>query len=204
MSKLDRRKARTLRKLRTACIDLALEIGCHRITARGLARRAGISSSTFYRHFPDKDALVMHIIQDMIAGMQAELAKAQSPREEAERKYRYIQRHPRLFRMYLSLRRDDPARQMVKQAFMEIVRKRYRPQLETKVEPDLAMNHVLASSDELLAWYLDHIDAYSSEEIAAIYCQLVVRATAELALEPRQDWLQRFPIPAPDRSPGAG
>lgn len=183
---------RTQEKLTEAYIDLALEIGYDRISVRGLARRAGVGSATFYRHFQGKDDLVMRIIQDMIDGMHEELSKAQSPREEAVRKYRYVRQRQRVFRMYLSLPQDNRARQMVKDAFIDIVRKRYRPHVQSNVEPDMAMNHILASSDELLAWYLDNIDAYSPGEIAAIYCDLIVRATAELALEPRKGWLQGF------------
>ncbi len=192
MSKLDRRKERTLKKLTEACIDLVIEIGYDRISVRGLVRRAGVGSATFYRHFQNKDDLVTSVIQDMIDGMQEELSKAHSPREEAVRKYRYVRQHQSVFRMYLSLPPDNQARQRVKNAFTEIVRKRYRPQVQSNVEPDIVINHVLASSDELLGWFLDNIDAYSPEEIAEIYCNLVVRATADLALEPRQDWLQRF------------
>ena len=192
MPKLDRRKERTLRKLTEACIDLMLEIGYDRISVRGLARRAGVGSSTFYRHFQGKDDLVMRIIRDMIEGVRDELSKARSPREEAVIMFRYVRQHQSVFHMYLSLPPDNPARQMVKYALIDIVRKRYRPQIQSNVEPDMAMNHLVASSDELLAWYLDNIDAYSPGEIAEIYCDLVVRATAKLALQPRNDWLQRF------------
>ena len=81
MPKLDRRKVRTLKKLTEACIDMMLEIGYDRITVRSLARRAGVGSSTFYRHFTDKDDLLTRVSQEAMQAFRDALAPAQSPRE---------------------------------------------------------------------------------------------------------------------------
>ena len=192
MIKVDRRIQRTLDRLTNTFIDMALEIGYDNITVRNLSRRAGIGHSTFYRHFPDKEELLMTVLRGTIQGIKDAVAPAGSPREEAVLKYRYAYQHPQAIRLYLSLPPENPARQMVWDELAELVRQRYRPQESSNVEPDIAVNHILASTHELVTWCLDNIDRYSPDEVATIYGNLIVRATADLALEPREDWLQRF------------
>jgi len=192
MPKPDRRKERTLQKLAEACTDLMLEIGYDRISVRGLARRAGVGSSTFYRHFQDKDDLLMSIVQSFCREMSEAVVQAHSPREEAVYMYRFIQQHQQIVRLYLSLPPDKQARRLIKETFAEIVRQRYRPMDSSNVDPDIAVNHILAATDELNTFYLDNINAYNPEEMAEIFCNLIVRATTEVAFEPREEWLQRF------------
>ena len=192
MPKLDRRMERTRKKLTETFIDLALEFGYDRVSVRQLARRAGTGSSTFYRHFRDKDDLLMQIILGLVNGSRGVAEIAQSPREEAVLWYQYVQQNQKVFRLLLDMPEENPARQMYRRACAEVVRQRYFPSDMSDVEPDMAINHIVISSDELLGWYLNNIDAYEPDEIAAIFCDLIVQAAAEVAFVPREEWLQRF------------
>ena len=192
MPKLDPRMARTRTKLTETFIDLALEIGYDRVSVRQLVRRAGTGSSTFYRHFRDKEDLLMNIIMDLVNGSREAAGRAQSPREEAALWYRYVQQNQRAFRLLLDIPEENPARKVYRRACADVVRQRYFQSDSSNVEPDIAIHHIVVSSDELLDWYLNNINAYSPDEIAAIFCGLIVQAAAGVAFVPREEWLERY------------
>ena len=192
MPKLDRRMKRTRKKLTETFINLALEFGYDRVSVRQLVRRAGTGSSTFYRHFHDKDDLLMHIILGLVNGSREVAELAQSPREEAVLWYRYVQRNQNAFRLLLDLPEENQARRMYRRACADVVRQRYFPNDMSDVEPDMAIHHIVVSSDELLGWYLNNTDVHGPDEMAAIFCDLIVKAAAEVAFAPREEWLRRF------------
>lgn len=192
MPKPDRRKERTLVKLTEACIDLMLEVGYDRISVRGLTRRAGVGSSTFYRHFQDKDDFLTRVSLDAMQAFKDALAPAQSPRDEAVLLFRYARQNPRIFQLYASLPPGSQAHQATRLVLADMVRERYRPRDSSNVDPDIAINHICVAYVELVMWYLNNLDRYTPEDIAEICGDLVVRAAVELAFVPREEWLQRF------------
>ena len=202
MQNLDRRVQRTRAKLAEACIDLMLEIGFDRISVRDLTRRAGVGSSTFYRHFQDKDDMLTCVSLEAAQALRDAVAPAQSPREEAVLLFKFARQNPKIILLYVSLPPDSRARQATRLILADMVRERFRPRESSIVDPNIAINHICVAYSELVVWYLDNQDKYSPEEIAEICGDLVVRAAVEVAFEPREDWLQRFShassIPAPD------
>ena len=192
MPKPDGRKARTLKKLKEACIDLMLEIGYDRMSVRCLARRAGVGSSTFYRHFQDKDDLLTRASLDAVQGIRDAVAPAQSTREEAVLLFRYARQNPKTILLYGSLPPDSRARQATRLVLADMVRERYRPRDSSNVDPDIAINHICVAYTELVMWYLNNLDRYTPEDIAEICGDLVVRAAVDVAFVPREEWLQRF------------
>lgn len=101
-------------------------------------------------------------------------------------------RNPRVFLLYASLPPDSQARKAVRLGLADMVRERYRPRDSSNVIPDIAVNHICVAYSELVMWYLNNLDRYSPEDIAAIFCDLVVQAAAEVAFVPREEWLERF------------
>ena len=192
MTKLDKRKERTLNKLTEACIDLMLEIGYDRISVRSLARRAGVGSSTFYRHYQDKDDLLTRVSLEAMQNFKDALAPAQSPRDEAALLFRYARQNPKIFLLYASLPHGSRAHQATRIVLADMVRERYRPRDSSNVDPDIAINHICVAYYEIVMWYLNNLDRYSPEDIAEICGELVVRAAVEVAFEPREEWLARF------------
>lgn len=199
MPKLDRRKERTLKKLTEACIDLMLDIGYDRISVRSLVRRAGVGSSTFYRHFQDKDDLLTRVSLGAMQAFRDALTPAQSPRDEAVLLFRYARQNPKVFLLYARLPPGSQAHQATRLMLADMVRERYRPRDSSNVNPDIAVNHICVAYYELVMWYLKNVDRYSPEDIAEICGDLVVRAAVEVAFEPREEWLERFSQSSPNR-----
>ncbi|MEU6586909.1 TetR/AcrR family transcriptional regulator [Nocardia sp. NPDC046763] len=69
----DRRKRRSRRQLREAFLSLVLERGYAAITVEDITERADLGRATFYTHYADKDALLDHIVTELIEEMQRRL-----------------------------------------------------------------------------------------------------------------------------------
>lgn len=90
----DLRVRRTHALLQKTLIDLIAEKGFDAVTVGDIAERAMVNRSTFYRHFPDKYALVTSIFEDAVDQAISELGQehlqalnwmAEAPGVEAER-----------------------------------------------------------------------------------------------------------------------
>src|SRR5689334_1260614 len=64
---LDRRVRRTRDRLGDALVDLMQERPFDAITVQAVLDRAGVSRSTFYEHFRDKDDLFLSDVDDFFA-----------------------------------------------------------------------------------------------------------------------------------------
>jgi AcrR family transcriptional regulator len=70
----------------TAAAELLDESGSEdAVTLRAVARRAGISAPSIYAHFPDRQAILMAIVQDAFAELSQQLAAAGTDPDPAVR-----------------------------------------------------------------------------------------------------------------------
>ena len=76
---IDRRSQRTRLALRAALIGLIAERGWDAIAVQDLCERANVGRSTFYSHFPNKDALLLGGLEDL----RGELARQAVARSRA-------------------------------------------------------------------------------------------------------------------------
>lgn len=191
MSELDR-AGRTRQALIDAFVEIALEVGFDKFKVKAATMRLGVDRSTFYRYFSDKHDILTCTFRDGLDGIMDAVKQASSPHEEAALKYRYISQIPQVCRLYLSLPVDNPARQMVRQETSDWLFQRYRVKESCDVPLEVARDQMHASGDSLLGWYMDNLDSVSPEEVAELYDKLVLRGAADVALEPREDWLNSF------------
>ena len=74
--------------LRSALLDAALdiisELGPQQLTIREVARRAGVSHAAPYRHFADKDQLILAVVEQGFELMRQTIAdkKAAAPQDD--------------------------------------------------------------------------------------------------------------------------
>ena len=189
---LDRRTQRTVHGLARAFIDLTLEIGYDHVSVRQLAREVGISHSTFYRHFRDKHDLLMRVCADTFEECLDLVSTARAPREEVLIAFRYIRSNPDPFRMYVNLPATNLARSMVRDMIREMMLLRYRPQDPRRIPSHITIDIFIASTEQLLAWYLDNLKECSPERVTEFFVELVMRGITHSALVPREDWMRRF------------
>jgi len=186
MDAQDRRVKRTQNLLAKALIALTLEKGYDAVTIRDITERADVGYATFFRHYPDKDALLRDVLEVVLAELMALLP----PRPDADPDamgtliFRYIQDHGEICRVLLGSRGSAPLVRRIVEAGSATVLQQNMPRAESRIPPEVAAHHLVASSIALIEWWLEHDTPYSPERMGGIYAELIVRPTHSLAFLP--------------------
>lgn len=178
---IDRRSLRTRDALSDALIDLITERGWDDIAVRDICARANVGRSTFYLHYPNKDAL----LQGGLEGLQTELqrqaregsnngCKTAEPLEDFRFalgliEHAYDQR--RLFRSLIGRRSGY----VVQHHFREMVVRLVTAELpvSTGSFPRPAVVRWLAGAFvELLNWWIEQRTPLPPKELAALFNKL--------------------------------
>lgn len=191
MKNLDKRVVRTRRALADSLITLALERGYENLTIRMVTEHAGVGNRTFYRHYLSLDDLLKQILQVAFQRLKERALAADTPHDAVRASYSFIRDHQDLLRVYVNLPWKHPARQVILTEAAKIVHDRYDQQGTTSVPLGLSIDHILLATNNLVAWYLDHIDDYTPEQVAVIHDVLVLDALERQAIVLREDWRQK-------------
>jgi len=178
---LDRRSARTREALRGALVDLIAERGWDDIAVQDVCERANIGRSTFYSHYPNKDALLVGGLEDLQAELQRQ-AQAQ-----ADRSHGMIDT-PGGFRFALGLiehahEQRKIFRGMIGRRSGYVVQQRFREMVIRLVSEELpastdglprqaAARWLAAGFVELLSWWVEQRAPLPPAELAALFNQL--------------------------------
>lgn len=173
----DPRVQRTQTALAKAMIALTLERGYAAITIRDLAERAGIGYATFFRHYPDKAALLDEVLAVFVSELLALLAAggtAASPAERGTLIFRYIEAHEPLARVLLAS--QDLAGLTRRLATLSAAHLPAAAPTASglPIPAEIAAQHLVVASIGLIQWWLDHGRPYPAERMGEIYAALVI------------------------------
>src|SRR5688500_17747569 len=101
MEKIDRRITRTQRLLTDALTTLALRDGYDAVTIKNITDMADISYSTFFRHYPDKDALLMSVLEDTVNQLGDLVGGSESPEKGGALLFCHITDNQALYQVLL-------------------------------------------------------------------------------------------------------
>lgn len=87
LKRQDPRVTRTERLLMDALMNLILEEGYDAITVRDIVQKAGMNRSTFYLHFRDKQDIMSHLENDLLAQLTEALIDPTYSQESARSDY---------------------------------------------------------------------------------------------------------------------
>lgn len=175
----DRRAERTRTALREALKDLVTERGWDSIGIQDLCERANIGRSTFYLHYPNKDALLQGGLDDLQAELRRQahsrLVKA-SAHEKAALQFVYgliahAHEQRKLFRSLIGRRSGY----VVQQRFREMVIRLIADELPVateKISRDATVRWLAGALVELLSWWVEQKTPVSPEELTAIFKEL--------------------------------
>ncbi len=184
MDAQDRRVKRTQNLLAKALIALTLEKGYEDVTIRDITERADIGYATFFRHYRDKDALLMDVLDVVLAEL---LTLLQLPAPDAGQAgvgtlvFHYVQEHSEVCRVLLSSRGSTQLVQRMIETGTHSVLSQHTPLEGSLVPVEIAAYHLVASSIALIQWWLEHDMPYPPEQMGVIYHELVVRPTNAIA-----------------------
>lgn len=195
---LDRRAQRTRAALRDALVELIAERGWDEIAVQDVCVRANIGRSTFYAHYPNKDALLIGGFEDLQAELQRQAKAHRAPeRDEGGAglgfalgliEHAYEQR--KLFKGLIGRRSGY----LVQQRFREMVVRLVSHELPATtggLPREAVARWLSAAFVELLSWWVEQRSALPPAELERLFNQL-----AQPALEQRPERLQPLP---PDR-----
>ncbi|MDE2748500.1 MAG: TetR/AcrR family transcriptional regulator [Chloroflexota bacterium] len=183
--KMDRRIARTRRALKSALIELSLEKGYEQISIRDLTHRADIGYATFFRHFRSKDELATYCMHAVITEVFAAIESASTLEEECLAVYERLEKHRDLCFFGLALPRNHPALQPILEEALNWVSTIYMARDEESIPWEVAANHLVNSTVELVRWWLTDGQDYSSEQMALMQNELIIKVTENVALNRR-------------------
>ena len=180
----DKRIQRTQHVLAQALIALTLEKGYESISIRDLTAYAGVGYATFFRHYPDKDALLLDVVDvvldEVTALLEPQMATG-APEAVGTLLFQYVQEHTQLCRVLLGSHGSAALRQRIHQAGVRNILDHYTPRPDSQIPPNIAANHLVASTLALVQWWLDHDMPYTPAQMGAIYRDLIVQPTLAVA-----------------------
>lgn len=175
MEKIDRRIRRSQRLLMDALVALSLEKSYDAVTIRDITERADVSYSTFFRHFPEKDALLAALLKSVVDDFKQLINHNpdRSPEAEGALIFHYVQQQQAFFRVLFSSQGTSRVLDDVQHAIVADVLHTFPA--GGLVPPEIVANHLVMSILALIRWWLDHDLPYPVERMAAIYSRLIVQ-----------------------------
>jgi AcrR family transcriptional regulator len=182
----DRRVQRTERLLRDALGSLIHEKSYDSIAVRHILERANVGRSAFYAHFPDKDALLVAGIRQMLSELPSRPLGPSTHRFAA-----FVSFSHGLLEHIDSVRHISPAmkskkgraivhhhlRQVLLDTVADAFRRRALPG-ENRVAPELLAEYVVGTFLLVLNWWVESGSALSPTEADDVFLSLVLPTLA--------------------------
>ena len=171
----DARAVRSRAALRATLVSLLEEKPFERVTIREITGRAKIGYATFFRHFPSKEALLNDLAANQISGLTAvtlPMLHSADTRSTSRALFAYVLEHRTIWAALLT----GGAAGTVKSEFVRQMRQLAADegQFESWLPGDLRVAFSVASTLEILAWWLEQGEAVGIEQMADILDRLVV------------------------------
>lgn len=173
----DARIERTRGELLQALLLLLERHSFDRITIRGICARAGVGYATYFRHYPDKAAL----LNDLAAAEVQELLTRALPRLFAVDSRAacvtlcsYVDERRKLWLAMLTGGAADTLREEFARQSKQLPASLERTQMVGRVPVELAIAFGVSGVIEMLSWWLQHHDTYTLDGIADVINRLVI------------------------------
>ncbi len=181
MKETDARVQRTRQQLRGAFIELVLERGYDAVTVQQIVKAAGVGHKTFYRHYPDKTALLYALLGEILEEAQAVFLPPTSPQAAEQNTInalRFAHQYAALGRVLL----QSPAVEQLLQPLMAFALTEGERFFGGSDTPDeLVAYHFASTMMNLVRWWLEHDMPYPPEQMAEYINRLLIRPIQHLA-----------------------
>ena len=188
MDQTDRRVKRTHRLLQEALIGLTLEKGFDTVTIRDITDRADVGYATFFRHYPDKEALLADVLESMkdeFVSLLAPYSMVTDPEKTGTLLFEYVAKNGDLCRVLLNSTETMSLLKPVQEIGLNETPLMMNISEQSSVPVDAAISHLMSSLVMLIRWWLDHDTPYPPERMGQIAAQLIIRPVIEAVLGER-------------------
>jgi len=173
----DARVERTRRSLRIALLQLLDEGSFDQITIRDICARARAGYATYFRHYPDKHAL----LNDLATAEVTELLKRALPilfsvdsRAACVTLCGYVDEKRGLWSALLTGGASGTLREEFARQAQQLARDQPDDRSASQVPVELAVAFGVSAVVEILAFWLQHRNAFTLDQIADILDRLVI------------------------------
>jgi AcrR family transcriptional regulator len=185
--KQDRRVKRTRYALRDALMSLMAERGWDDIDVLSLCDRANVGRSTFYQHFPNKEALLRQSLEGLhgwLMGSVASDPKGGEPLSFVPGLLAHVHEQRQVFKVLVGRRSGLYVQERFRELLVELVQASTATG-KARGWQDSARAHYLAGAlFELMVWWLASSRPQRPEDIAATFTHLSRSALDLAALGP--------------------
>ena len=174
---LDRRSQRTRDALRGALIHLIAERGWDEISVQDVCDHANIGRSTFYSHYPGKDALLVGGLEDLQTELRRQ-ARLRSAPDGAPGfgfvlgliEHAHDQR--KIFRGLIGRRSGHVVQQRFREMVMRLIHDELPPPAKGGLPREAAARWLSAAFVELLSWWVEQRAPMPATELEALFIEL--------------------------------
>lgn len=175
MEKVDRRIRRTHKLLADALVALSQQRGYEAVTIREITEYADVSYSTFFRHYTDKDGLLLDMIQNTVVELRSLIGENRPASESGKVLFEHIADNQPLYRVLLGGHNSSSIVQRLQKIIVDILLAFDSNNSDTVIPPEIKANHVATAILALVKWWLDHDTPYPPERMGEIYAALIMR-----------------------------
>ena len=182
----DLRVIKTKRGLRDAFLRLLLEKGYDAISIQDIATEAEAARVTFYRHYANKEELLIDCIDMIFENLAAHIQQASSEGFQAgfsqmQPVYKQLQEDGKIFRILATSR----AGQFLSNRLIELFAGRIKNQIEARFPAEqllapleIIAYHMASAQVGLVNWWIENDQPYSPEYMAQISIWLSLAGSA--------------------------
>ncbi len=182
--KVDARVRRTRARLQRALVALVLERSYERVTIRDIADRADVGYATFFRHYRDKEALLLALLEDLLDELLTLLAPSLADDDAARSGaliFEHVGQNADLYRVLISAQGSVDMVGRATVVSQEWMAQGHAPSDDALLPPEAAVNHLVRSVVALIEWWLGAGMRPDPERMGAAFEALImapVRAVA--------------------------
>ncbi|HJW11056.1 MAG TPA: TetR/AcrR family transcriptional regulator [Albitalea sp.] len=179
----DRRSLRTRGALREALIELITERGWDDIAVQDVCERANVGRSTFYSHYPNKDALLLGGLEDLRVALQHQARAREAPAgglRFALGLIEHAQQQRKVFRGLIGRRSGYVVQQRFREMVIRLVADELPPSPNGLPRQALA-RWIAGAFVELLGWWVEQRTPVPPAELAAWVNELARPALSPLS-----------------------
>lgn len=181
--KQDRRSLRTRQLLSDALVSLLLQQRYDTITVQDIIDRANVGRSTFYKHFYDKDDLLVSNLEALLERLSATINLDDAPHSTllpSRLLFEHVGDYRALYQALVRAKRIDMMIEAGQRSVARNIERRLKQQ-DVAVPIAALAHYVSGSFFALLRWWLDHDAPYTAAQMEDMF-QALVRPGLEQVL----------------------
>lgn len=171
----DPRAVRSRQALHQALLTLIESKSLDQITIRDITAASGVGYTTYFRHYPTKEALFDAVAQDAVLAifeLSLPIVQSKDLRSGSAALFTYIKEHSKLWTTLLTGGAAAPIREQFLRSARAVARS-MGPK-EGWMPPDLGVILIVTGTIEMISWWLQQRSPPSIEEIARMHVKVVL------------------------------